>query len=60
MEGGKSFHEGDPPDERMTAAAAKRGVELAGASRPMRPEDLEDFDLIIDMVGDGRGTQKHW
>lgn len=49
-EDGESNHEGDPPDARMTAAAAKRGIELVGSSRPLQPEDLDNFDLIIAMV----------
>ncbi|CAM9951516.1 unnamed protein product [Choristocarpus tenellus] len=52
-DGGFSFHEGDPPDARMTAAAAKRGVKLGGTSRPLRPQDLDDFDLIVGMVSNG-------
>jgi protein-tyrosine phosphatase len=32
---GTSYHEGDPADARMTAAAAKRGVQLTSVSRPM-------------------------
>lgn len=31
-------------------AAANRGVMLSGASRPMKAEDLDKFDLIVGMV----------
>jgi protein-tyrosine-phosphatase len=33
----------------MTAAAAKRGVDLTSLSRPLRPEDLQRFDYILAM-----------
>lgn len=60
--GGQSYHEGDSPDARMTAAAKKRGVELSGGSRPMRPKDLEEFDLIVGMVSSARrfGCEVVW
>jgi protein-tyrosine phosphatase len=44
-----SWHVGDPPDARATAAAARRGIALSGASRQVRPEDFEGFDLILAM-----------
>lgn len=47
---GRVYHLGDPPDERMTEAADRRGVKLSGASRPLSAEDLEKFDLIVGMV----------
>ncbi|KAG5185737.1 phosphotyrosine protein phosphatase I superfamily [Tribonema minus] len=50
-DGGRSYHEGDPADARMTEAAAQRGVHLTSISRPMRPSDLDEFDLIIGMDG---------
>lgn len=49
-EGGMSYHEGDPPDSRMTAAALNRGVKLGGGARSLTPDDLETFDLIVGMV----------
>lgn len=49
MENGFSFHEGDPPDERMTRAAAARDIELTGASRPLRPSDFTQFRYIVAM-----------
>lgn len=51
-DGGESYHEGDSPDARMTAAASNRGVKLTGGSRPLKPSDLEDFDLIVGMVSE--------
>jgi protein-tyrosine phosphatase len=44
-----SWHVGHPPDERATAAAAGRGIELAGAARRVEPSDLDRFDLVIAM-----------
>jgi protein-tyrosine phosphatase len=41
------WHAGDPPDRRATAAARARGIVLDGAARQVRPEDFEDFDLIL-------------
>jgi protein-tyrosine phosphatase len=41
------WHAGDPPDERATAAAARRGIALAGAARQVRPEDFERYDLLL-------------
>ena len=43
------WHAGDPPDERAAAAAHRRGVMLDGAARQVRPDDFEDFDLLIAM-----------
>jgi protein-tyrosine phosphatase len=44
-----SWHAGDPPDRRATAAAAARGVTLEGAARQVRPRDFEHFDLLLAM-----------
>jgi protein-tyrosine phosphatase len=41
------WHRGDPPDPRATAAAAARGVALAGAARQVTAADFEDHDLIL-------------
>mmetsp|Transcript_5892 Transcript_5892/g.15663 ORF Transcript_5892/g.15663 Transcript_5892/m.15663 type:complete len:256 (+) Transcript_5892:99-866(+) len=46
---GVSFHEGGPSDSRMTAAALQRGIELTSRSRPLKPADLERFDVIVAM-----------
>ena len=42
-----SWHVGDPPDRRATAAARARGIVLDGAARQLVPADFEDFDLIL-------------
>jgi protein-tyrosine phosphatase len=41
------WHAGDPPDARATEAAAGRGIALEGAARKVRPQDFEDFDLLL-------------
>ncbi len=43
------WHVGSPPDERATAAAAARGIELGGTARQVRREDFERFDLLLAM-----------
>ena len=47
-----SWHVGHPPDERASAAASARGVELAGAARRVSPEDLDRYDHVIAMDRD--------
>ena len=47
--GTSGYHIGAPPDRRMTAAAAKQGIELRGQTRKIRSSDLADFDLILAM-----------
>ena len=42
-----SWHAGDPPDARATAAARARGVTLEGAARKITPADFRDHDLIL-------------
>ena len=44
-----NWHAGQPPDERMTAAAADVGLVLSGEARQVAPEDFERFDLILAM-----------
>jgi protein-tyrosine phosphatase len=43
------WHVGEPPDERATLAARRRGVRLEGAARQIRPDDFREFDLLIAM-----------
>ena len=47
--GTSGYHIGAPPDRRMNLAAKKRGLELQGQSRKLKPTDLENFDLILAM-----------
>ena len=44
-----SYHQGELPDSRMRAHAARRGYNLTHLSRPVRTEDFYSFDLIIGM-----------
>jgi protein-tyrosine phosphatase len=42
-----SWHVGNPPDRRSTAAAEARGIVLEGAARQVTAEDFEDYDLLL-------------
>lgn len=44
-----SYHTGNPPDPRMSAAGRKRGLPMTGSARKVTEQDLEDFDLILAM-----------
>ena len=44
-----SYHQGELPDSRMRAHAARRGYNLVHRSRPVRTDDFFNFDLIIGM-----------
>lgn len=52
--GTSGYHDGDPPDARATAVAARRGVELAGASRRVGAADVASFDYLIVMDDENR------
>ncbi|XP_047071361.1 putative low molecular weight protein-tyrosine-phosphatase slr0328 [Lolium rigidum] len=43
------YHEGNKADSRMIATSKKRGIEVTSISRPTRPSDFRDFDLILAM-----------
>jgi low molecular weight protein-tyrosine phosphatase len=43
------WHLGEPPDERATLAARRRGVTLEGAARQVRPSDFRRFDVLVAM-----------
>ncbi|KAJ0969784.1 hypothetical protein J5N97_022661 [Dioscorea zingiberensis] len=43
------YHEGNQADPRMRSAAKRRGIEVTSISRPIRPSDFSDFDLILAM-----------
>ena len=47
--GTSGYHDGDPPDRRSTETALRRGIELAGRSRRVLPDDLRRFDYVIAM-----------
>ncbi|KAL8089964.1 hypothetical protein AgCh_039430 [Apium graveolens] len=44
-----NYHEGNDADPRMKAASKRRGIEITSLSRPIRPSDFKDFDLILAM-----------
>lgn len=44
-----SWHLGEPPDPRMTAAAAQAGLELSGRARRVSVDDFAEFDLLLVM-----------
>jgi protein-tyrosine phosphatase len=44
-----AWHVGSPPDARAVAAARDRGIALEGFARQVRPEDFDDFDLLLAM-----------
>lgn len=50
--GTSSYHIGSPPDRRMTAAAAQRGIVMRGRARQFERADFEQFDLILAMDQD--------
>lgn len=47
--GTSGYHEGDPPDRRSVATARARGIDVAGASRPLTDRDLHEFDYVVVM-----------
>ncbi len=47
------YHEGSPPDSRMLKTLANHGYSIfPHRARKIKPEDLEQFDLILTMDGD--------
>ena len=63
-DGGFSYHEGDPADPRMTAAASARGVVLTSRSRPLTPADVSRVDYILAMDASNESAiataAEHW
>ena len=51
-----AWHEGEPADRRMRTAAARRGLTLTSVARAVRPEDYENFDVILAMDADNLRT----
>ncbi len=48
--GTHDYHVGDPPDQRMVAAARRRGIDLSSLrARAVRASDFEYYDLILAM-----------
>ena len=48
------WHSGESPDPRMVETAAKHGLILGGTARQVRPQDLDNFDLMLAMDEDNR------
>lgn len=44
-----AYHVGEPPDRRMRAAAAERGLHVSGHARQFSTADFDRFDLIVVM-----------
>jgi protein-tyrosine phosphatase len=44
-----SWHIGEPPNPRMVAAAAAKGLRIAGIARQVTEEDFHRHDLIVAM-----------
>lgn len=40
----------------MRAASKRRGIDITSISRPIRPSDFKDFDLVLAMDEQNRGT----
>lgn len=47
--GTAGWHVGDPPDERATAEARRRGIDMTSRGRQFRADDFDDFDLVVAM-----------
>ncbi len=47
--GTSSWHTGEPPDERASAVAVRRGVELTSRARQVAASDLATFDYVLAM-----------
>lgn len=51
--GTHAYHVGEPPDQRASAAALQRGVDLSSQqARRVSPEDFERFDYVLAMDRD--------
>jgi protein-tyrosine phosphatase len=44
-----AWHVGEPPDERATAEAGRRGIRMISRARRFETVDFEQFDLILAM-----------
>lgn len=47
-----SWHIGELADPRTRAVAQQRGLELTSRARQVRPDDLDEFDLVVVMDED--------
>ena len=53
-----SWHIGCQADPRMRAAAKRRGINLPSRARQIKPDDLNQFDLILTMDADNQAAVK--
>lgn len=49
------FFKGGEADPRMRAASKRRGIQITSISRPIKPSDFVEFDLILAMDKQNRG-----
>jgi protein-tyrosine phosphatase len=49
-------NQGNKADSRMIATSKKRGIEVTSISRPIKPSDFRDFDLILAMDRQNYGS----
>jgi len=47
--GTSAYHIGEPPDRRMRQVAEEQGFRYSGRARQFRPEELDEFDLVLAM-----------
>lgn len=52
-----AFLKGNMADPRMRSAAKRRGVEITSLSRPIKASDFREFDLILAMDEQNRGSR---
>jgi len=58
--GTHAFHEGEQPDRRAQAAAARRGYDIADLSaRKIEDRDFDDYDMILAMDWDNLSLLQH-
>src|SRR5690606_3052391 len=58
--GTHGFHEGEPPDRRAQAAAARRGYDIADLrARKVVDQDFEDNDMILAMDWENLSMLQH-
>lgn len=50
--GTSGWHDGESPDQRTRAVAARRGVQVTGASRRVTEADVSGFDYLVAMDAD--------
>ncbi len=53
------YHAGKGPDPRMAATLKARGYAIAGRSRQVCPDDLDDFDLLLAADGENLADLRH-